>query len=282
MREIQCQTDVTAKSKTAKIFDSSAQFSSNQIPVEKISHGKYITRFATTPEEINAAFRLQYEVFNLELNVDFITLMPTVTKSDLLPTNCLYLLVFEKSNGKVVGTYRISSLEMAKDIDGFCSSAEFRLNELPAEVLAQSIEISRLCISPEHRNKQVLFLLWKGLANYLAQLRKRYVFGCCSIFSQNYGDAINAWQQLESEHHFHEMLRISAQTEYLFTDEEICVSKSADKIKLPKLFDTYLRLGAKVCSQPTIDRNFKTIDFFMIFDVETMPEKYYKLFFTSV
>lgn len=282
MREILFQTDVVAKSKMAKMFDSSTHHSFNhQIPVEKISHGKYITRFANTPEEINAAFRLQYEVFNLELNVDFITPMPACSEADLLPTNCLYLLVFERSNGKIVGTYRISSLEMAKNIGGFCSSAEFRLNELPTEFLARSIEISRLCISPEHRNKQVLFLLWKGLATYLTQMRKRFVFGCCSIFSQDYGDAVKALHQLENKYHFHDTLRVSAQPEYLFTDEEMSISNNADELKLPKLFDTYLRLGAKVCSQPTIDRNFKTIDFFMIFDVEAMPEKYYKLFFTS-
>lgn len=283
MREIQFQTDVVANPQKAKMFDSSAHLSFNQqIHGAKISHGKYFTRFAETSEEINAAFRLQYEVFNLELNVDFITPMPACSEADLLTTNCLYLLVIEQPTGKIVGTYRISSLEMAKHIDGFSSSGEFQLEELPTEFLAQSIEISRLCIAPEHRNKQVLFLLWKGLATYLTQMRKRYAFGCCSIFSQDYGDAVAALYQLESGGHFHETLRVSAQPEYLFTDEEIIVSSCADELKLPKLFDTYLRLGAKVCSQPTIDRNFKTIDFFMIFDVEAMPEKYYKLFFTSL
>ena len=280
MREIQFQTDVVAKPRTAKMFDSSAHLSFNhRIYGEKIYHGKYITRFAETSEEITAAFRLQYEVFNLELNVDFITPMPNLSAGDLLPTNCLYLLVIEKSNGKIVGTYRISSFEMAKNVEGFCSSGEFHLKELPTEFLAQSIEISRLCISPEHRNKQVLFLLWKGLAAYLTQMQKRYVFGCCSIFSQDYGDAVKALHQLENAGHFHENLRVSACQEFLFTAAEKIISDSAEDLKLPKLFDTYLRLGAKVCSQPAIDRSFKTIDFFMIFDVEAMPEKYYKLFF---
>ena len=280
MREIQFQTDVVANLQTAKMFDSSAHLSFNhQIYGEKISHGKYMTRFAETSEEISAAFRLQYEVFNLELNVDFIAPTPNLSADDLLTTNCLYLLVIEQPTEKIVGTYRINSLEMAKHIDGFSSSGEFHLKELPTEFLAQSIEISRLCISPEHRNKQVLFLLWKGLATYLTQMQKRYVFGCCSIFSQDYGDAVEALYQLENAGHFHEKLRVSACQEFLFTAEEKIISDSVGELKLPKLFDTYLRLGAKVCSQPAIDRSFKTIDFFMIFDVEAMPEKYYKLFF---
>lgn len=280
MREIPFQTTSFAKSEMVTVFDNSARNSFNhQIPIEKISHGKYVTRFAETLEEINAAFRLQYEVFNLELNVEFIAPIPDFSGEDLFPTNCLYLLVIERSTDKIVGSYRISSLEMAKNTGGFCSSSEFRLDDLPMEFLRQTIEISRLCISPEHRNRQVLFLLWKGLATYLTQMQKRYVFGCCSIFSQYYTDAIKALQQLQEEGHFHETLRVSACRQYLFKAEEKIISDNNDKINLPKLFGTYLRLGAKVCSQPAIDRNFKTIDFFMIFDVEAMPEKYYKLFF---
>ena len=38
-------------------------------------------------------------------------------------------------------------------------------------------------------------------------------------------------------------------------------------MKIPKLFRTYLRFGAKVCSPPAIDRRFKTIDFLVLFDV---------------
>ncbi len=35
----------------------------------------------------------------------------------------------------------------------------------------------------------------------------------------------------------------------------------AENVKMPRLFRTYLRYGAKVCSPPAIDRQFKTIDF---------------------
>lgn len=50
-------------------------------------------------------------------------------------------------------------------------------------------------------------------------------------------------------------------------------------VELPKLFSTYLRIGAKVCSQPILDREFGTIDFFVIFDSLKMNEKYRKMFF---
>ena len=39
------------------------------------------------------------------------------------------------------------------------------------------------------------------------------------------------------------------------------------EVSIPRLFRTYLRYGAKVCSPPALDRQFKTIDFLVLFDV---------------
>ena len=48
---------------------------------------------------------------------------------------------------------------------------------------------------------------------------------------------------------------------------------------IPKLFRTYLRHGAKVCGHPAIDRQFKTIDYLVIFDVAAMDERRFRMFF---
>ena len=37
------------------------------LPDAQIEEGRYVVRFARTPEEIDAALRLRFEVFNLEL-----------------------------------------------------------------------------------------------------------------------------------------------------------------------------------------------------------------------
>jgi putative hemolysin len=36
---------------------------------------------------------------------------------------------------------------------------------------------------------------------------------------------------------------------------------------LPSTLHTYLKLGAKICGMPAIDREFRTIDFFTILDL---------------
>jgi putative hemolysin len=44
-------------------------------------------------------------------------------------------------------------------------------------------------------------------------------------------------------------------------------NETPGEIVIPKLFKTYLRIGAKVCGAPAIDRQFGTIDFFVLMDI---------------
>jgi len=38
----------------------------------------------------------------------------------------------------------------------------------------------------------------------------------------------------------------------------------------PKLLRAYLTIGAKICSEPAIDWEFKTIDFLTLLDLQTL------------
>ena len=247
-----------------------------QAPPMEISEGRYVARFARSRTEIDAALRLRFEVFNLELGEGLDASYINELDEDEFDATCHHLIVVEKTSGETVGTYRLRTLEEAKTVDGFYCAGEFALEDLPSDVLAESLEIGRACIALEHRNFKVLFLLWKGLAAFAEMKNKRYLFGCCSLTSQNESDGWQANYYLQRENHFHTDFSVAVRPAYIcaakdlpFTDEEF---------KLPKLFATYLRFGAKVCSPPAIDRDFKTIDFFVIFDIQTIGEKYRQMF----
>ncbi len=47
---------------------------------------------------------------------------------------------------------------------------------------------------------------------------------------------------------------------------------SEERPKIPKLLRAYLSIGAKICGPPALDRQFKTIDFLTMLDLETLPE----------
>ncbi len=53
------------------------------------------------------------------------------------------------------------------------------------------------------------------------------------------------------------------------------------EVRLPKLFQIYMRYGARVCSRPALDRHFKTIDFLVLFDVKAIDEQSRKMFFAD-
>jgi putative hemolysin len=231
------------------------------------------------PEEIDRALRLRFEVFNLELNEGLESSYITERDEDEFDQTCHHLIVVEKETNNVVGTYRLRTWEMTRRTNGFYTETEFDLSSLPPELIDQSVEIGRACIDRNHRNARVLFLLWKGLALYLTRSRKRYMFGCCSLTSQDCAEGKRASRQLKRDGHLHETLSVRPRLEFACRTEDFLSPETKEAFELPKLFGSYLRIGAKVCGEPAIDRQFKTIDFFVIFDRNDMPEKYREMFF---
>ena len=249
------------------------------IPSFEIKESRYVVRLARTPEEIDAALRLRFEVFNVELGEGLDASYITGRDEDKFDANCHHLIVLESETGDVVGTYRLQTLEMAGSAFNFYCAGEFELENLPAAVLAQALEIGRACITREHRNTRVLFLLWKGLSAYARETRKRYLFGCCSLTSQNPAEGIITEKLLRNEDHFHPNFHVLPHGKFICKTESFTAGDiEKDAFELPKLFRTYLRFGAKVCSPPALDREFKTIDFLVLFDFAVMDEKHRQMF----
>jgi putative hemolysin len=246
-------------------------------PDFEISTDRYEVRFAQTQKDIESALRLRYEVFNLELANEQLSADSEGLEYDEFDYHCRHLIVVEKKTQKTVGTYRVNSIETAGDVGNFYSFCEFSIEDLPADVLEKSVEIGRACIAYEHRNTRVLFLLWRGLADHMKETDKRFLFGCCSIFTTDCSIGMKAFQHLKDQGFFHDDYGVKPR------DEKACASAkfAADStvVELPSLFNMYLRIGAKVCGPPVIDREFGTIDFFVVFDVHNLSDKYQKLFF---
>jgi len=190
---------------------------------------------------------------------------------------CHHLLVVEKADQKIVGTYRMQTAEMAARAGGFYSADEFQIDQLPRDVLADAVELGRACIAREHRNRRVLFLLWRGLALYLSTFKKRYLFGCCSLTSQDPAAGLVLLRQLEERCVLHPEYVVApiAGLECVCSDED---RRRCGPVELPTLFEMYLRYGALVCGSPAIDRRFKTIDYLVLLDVEDLDPQTYALF----
>lgn len=264
---------------TAFILSASRTGTFDFAPACEFRESLYTVRFARSEAEVDAALRLRFEVFNLELNEGLEASFINQRDEDEFDKTCHHLIVVENASAKIVGTYRVRTMEMAGSAFGFYSAGEFAVEDLPYEVLAESLETGRACIAREHRNSRVLFLLWKGLAMYMTEKRKRYLFGCCSLPTQDCAEGRRAMRGLVKGGFLHENLRVAPREEYLCRAEDFLSEDGGEDLNLPRLFETYLRIGAKICGEPVIDRQFKTIDFFVIVDVKNMRDKYYRMFF---
>jgi putative hemolysin len=56
------------------------------------------------------------------------------------------------------------------------------------------------------------------------------------------------------------------------------ISPESASDKIPRLLRAYLAVGAKICGPPAIDREFKTIDFLTILDLETLHPRVHARF----
>ena len=242
-------------------------------PVSRLNvERKYAVRLAQTPAEIVGALRLRHRVFNVELagHSD----APGAIEFDEFDLRCKHLIVICRDTGRTVGTYRLNTAETADLEKGFYSAGEFTTEDLPPEVLKDGIEIGRACIDRDHRNTKVLFLLWKGLLKFLHVSRKQFFFGCCSMFTRNRQDGALAYRKLDQGGHLSTRYRVLPRRDAV--DIENVPDRS--EVEIPSLFEMYLRLGAEVCGPPMIDREFGTIDFFVVFDIERMTDKYRRMF----
>ncbi len=251
----------------------------NPVSAIEIREDRYTVRFAKTEAELDEVLRLRFEVFNLELNEGFDASFINQRDEDRFDRKCHHLVVLENASGRIVGTYRIQTIEMAGSAFGFYASEEFTLENLPYDVLADSVELGRACIARDYRNSRVLFLLWRGIASYVRASRKRYTFGCCSLSSQDFTDGVKAMRQLTRDGFVHPTLWVGPREEFKPQTTDFLTADDGCDIKIPKLFDTYLRIGASVCGEPVIDRGFKTIDFLVIVDTAALSEKYAQIFF---
>lgn len=250
----------------------------DHLPDKVLSEGRYEVCFARTEAQLDEVLRLRFEIFNVELGEGLDESWETRRDRDPFDAVCHHLIVLERSSQRIVGTYRMQTTRMARDHLGLYSSAEFDLSAVPKGIMDHAVEVGRACVAEDHRNTQVLFLLWKGLALYMAHNGLRFLFGCCSLTSQDPGEGKAVMDHLAENGHLHPELTLYPQPGFECYDLENPPTWDG-KVKIPKLFRIYLRHGGKVCGPPAIDREFKTIDYLVLFDVTALDEKKARAFF---
>lgn len=227
----------------------------------------YRLRLAESDKDIRAAQTLRFLVFNLELNEGLEGSFETCLDADAFDPVCDHLLVENLPSGEVVGTYRLQTGATAASNLGFYSATEFDLSPFRPHQ-DEIVELGRACVHAQHRNLAVLGLLWKGIADYARARQGRYLIGCSSLPTADERIGAQVYQRIKARH--------AAPPEFQTVPLESVRCRlddcAAEAAKTPKLLAAYLSLGAKICAPPAVDREFRTIDFLTLLDLNFLPE----------
>ncbi len=248
--------------------------SAGWVPMEL---GRYRVTIAQTLADREAACRLRFKVFNIELGEGLESSYRSGLDTDHFDLFCDHMIVEDRSTRTVVGTYRMQTGVTAATNLGYYSAQEFDF--APYEPLRGNLlELGRASIDREHRSSEVLTLLWRGIAQYTRLHNLRYLIGCSSLNSQ---DSKTGWQMYRqlSEYLVTEEFRTTPTPKYSlpFTTEA-----PEALTKVPKLLRTYIGIGAKICGAPAWDREFGTIDFLTLLDMRELTPAARVRFLTEI
>jgi putative hemolysin len=233
---------------------------------------------------------LRFEVFNLELGEGLAESYATGLDIDPFDEFCDHLIVEELGTSEIVGTYRLQTGQLAAANLGYYSEREFDF--APYEPFrCETIELGRACVHSEHRNFNLLHLLWRGIAQYAVERNARFLVGCSSISSQDPIEGGVTYQQLKF-HLVEPRLRTQPRREFVVAGgddagglgtwlhqtkpgssafAEATADKPPPATASSRLLRAYLAIGAKICGPPAIDRDFGTIDFLTLLDLQELP-----------
>ncbi len=230
------------------------------------SQAHYAIRLTRDSDAVRAAQALRYQVFNVELNEGLETSHASGLDEDAFDPVCDHLLVEHLPTREVVGTYRLQTGPNAAAHRGYYCEQEFDFSVFES-ARSKIIEVGRACVHGQHRNLVVLGMLWKGIADYATEKGGGYVLGCSSITSQDVAMGASAYADMCRKHLAPIEWRTTPHPAY----DCPLTTLAQEPVKIPKLLRAYLTLGAKICGPPAIDRQFKTIDFLTLVDLEKMP-----------
>jgi putative hemolysin len=229
---------------------------------------------AQTLEDLVECQRLRYLAFNLELGEGLDSSARTGLDRDRFDFICDHLMVHDATTGKLAGTYRMQSGYRAKGNLGYYGEELFDFGPFEG-IRGEVLELGRACVHQEYRNTAVLHMLWKGIAKYAVSCGARYLIGCSSISSQDESEGMALYEALREKHIVAPALRTMPKPAHRCN---LSVRPSLPP-QPPRLFRAYLDISARLCGPPAIDREFKTIDFLTLIDLQQIPDRVRRRFF---
>lgn len=240
--------------------------------------GSYIVKVAESKEELIKTFRLRYSVYG-----KFYSKPPPIDLDiDVYDPKADHIIVINKDLNEIVGTYRVLCSNFTKD---FYTAREFNMDSV-LNMNKRLVEMGRATVSEKARSGVVIALLWRGLGEYIAKIKADYLFGCATLWTRDFDSVAAIWQAFEGRELYFEREvfplvenRIPGWERILEKAKELNLSEEDIKEelrKLPPLFKSYIKAGAKFGRIPANDPKLQSVDFFTICKVSELSKNLIK------
>lgn len=242
-----------------------------------IESNRFIIKTVENSFELERALNLRYEVFYKEtLNKDNFSR----TDIDKFDSICDHLIILDKKDNILVGTYRFISSTFS---DKFYSETEFAIDQVK-NASGIKLELGRACVHRNYRNGTGIALLWKGLSEYFRKINARYLFGCSSIGTTSVVEVSLIYKYIKelylSPEDFRvfpkEKHRIKELDHYISAFDKFGIKTESIEEFIPPLLKSYLKAGSVICGEPAIDNKFKCADFFTVLDLDVLSKSFEK------
>jgi putative hemolysin len=183
-----------------------------------------------------------------------------------------HLAIFDEESGTVAGVYRLLPSVLTGN---FYSASEFDLDGFLGTP-GGKLELSRACIHKDYRRGVVIGLLWRGVAEYARLCGADYLFGLSSVPTTDRKIISTLHQRLTDSGAVDLSWGITPREGWDSPTEHapLTVVGNDTDDELPPLFKSYLRAGARVCSLPVIDHQFRCADWLTVLDMKLLTSSF--------
>jgi putative hemolysin len=219
--------------------------------------------------EMRQVLALRHKVFHLEFSGKRLSL---TTDKDQYDLKADHLAIFDLATSRLAGVYRLMS---SRRTENFYSQSEFHLGSF-LDNEGSNLELSRACIDKDYRNGVTISLLWKGIAEYAKADQTHWLFGLSSVNTTQLDQVIALHRFFSEKGILDDRFDIRPQPNFkIKAFDEHYLQSPSQKVELatdclPPLFKTYIKAGARVCSQPVIDRDFACADWLTVLDLSRL------------
>jgi putative hemolysin len=233
---------------------------------------RYSLLLARAGADIEAAQRLRYRVLTAEPGAE-LPARDDGREVDRFDLSCEQLIVRNEDTGQVVAAYRLLPPRRAAAAGGLHAETRFDLAGL-RRLRPTLLELSGVCIDPEHRNGAVIGLVWAGAVRYCVGHRLTHLAGCAPLSLADGGERAAAmWELARAKHLSPASLRVRPLHPWVPT------STAAGPVPPPPpLLRGYLRLGAWVCGPPAHDAALGIAELPMLLDVARLQPRQRRFF----